>query len=110
MIPEMLAWFFFGMAAFFALVGSLGLLILPDVYTRLQAGGLSGSTAVVSLLIGSLLWVEPGPLTGRLLVLLFFFLISSPTASHIVGRYAWREGLVPWRRPVRWAGKSGADD
>lgn len=109
MIPAFLAWFFFGMAAFFAVIGSLGLLFLPDVYTRLQAGGLSGSTAVISLLIGSLLWVEPGPLTGRLLVLLFFFLISSPTATHIVGRYAWREGLVPWRRPLQWGRGTDTD-
>jgi multicomponent Na+:H+ antiporter subunit G len=110
MIFTVLAWFFFGMAAFFAVIGSLGLLILPDVYTRLQAGGLSGSTAVISLMIGSLLWVEPGPLTGRLLVLLLFFLVSSPTASHIVGRYAWRERIVPWRRPVQWGRREGSDD
>lgn len=110
MITTTLAWTFFGMAAFFALMGSIGLLILPDVYTRLQAGGLSGSTAVISVLIGALFWVEPGPLTGRLLVLLLFFFISSPTATHIVGRYAWREGIVPWRRPVLWGRKRDGDD
>lgn len=110
MIPTVLAWFFFGLAAFFAVIGSIGLLVLPDVYTRLQAAGLSGSTAVISVMIGSLFWVEPGPLTGRLLVLLLFFLVSSPTASHIVGRYAWREGLVPWKRPFRWGRGADGDD
>ncbi len=105
MIAFYLAWFFFGLAIFFVIVGSVGLLIMPDLYTRLQAGGLSGSTAVISILLGALFWVEPGPLTGRLLVLLFFFLISSPTASHIIGRYAWREEQMPWRRPVRWRRK-----
>ena len=110
MIPTVLAWFFFGLAAFFAVIGSIGLLVLPDVYTRLQAAGLSGSTAVISVMIGSLFWVEPGPLTGRLLVLLLFFLVSSPTASHIVGRYAWREGLVPWKRPFQWGRGADGDD
>ncbi len=110
MILTIVAWFFFGLAILFSIAGSVGILVLPDAYSRLQAAGLSGSTAVISVMIGSLFWVEPGPLTGRLLVLLFFFLISSPTASHIVGRYAWREGQVPWRRPVRWGRREAETD
>ncbi len=110
MIATVLVWIFFGMAAFFVVVGSLGLLFLPDIYTRLQAGGLSGSSAVISMMIGALFLAEPGPFTGRLLVLLLFFLVSGPTASHIVGRYAWREQIVPWRRPVLWGRRDEIDD
>lgn len=101
-----LAWFFFAMAIFFVVVGSIGMLTMPDLYTRLQAGGLSGGTAVISVLLGALFWVEPGPFTGRLLVLLVFFLVSSPTAAHIIGRYAWREEQMPWKRPRRWHHKN----
>ncbi|SIQ48843.1 multisubunit sodium/proton antiporter, MrpG subunit [Alkalispirochaeta americana] len=97
MIVAGLGWFFFILAAFFAILGTLGVLFMPDVYSRLQAGALSGTTAVVSLLIGSIFWVDPGPFTGRLVVLLLFFLVSSPTATHIIGRYAWRERIIPWR-------------
>ncbi|WP_103680511.1 cation:proton antiporter [Alkalispirochaeta sphaeroplastigenens] len=99
MIATILGWFFFILAGFFAVLGTFGVLFMPDVYSRLQAGALSGTTAVVSLLIGSIFWVDPGPLTGRLVVLLLFFLVSSPTATHIIGRYAWRERIVPWRGP-----------
>lgn len=98
---------FYGLALFFGVSGTLGTLFMPDVYTRLQAGSLCATTSVVSVLIGSLFRVEPGPMTGRLLVLFLFFLISSPTSTHIVGRYAWRQGMVPWRRPQQW-GVSGA--
>lgn len=97
-----ISYFFFALALFFAVVGALGMLFMPDVYTRLQASSLSGTTAVVSVLIGSIFWVELGPMTGRLLVLLLFFVISSPTSTHIIGRYAWRQGVLPWRRPARW--------
>ncbi|MFW6328663.1 MAG: monovalent cation/H(+) antiporter subunit G, partial [Alkalispirochaetaceae bacterium] len=69
---------------------------------RLQVGSLCSTTAVVSVLIGSLFWVELGPMTGRLLVLFLFFLVSGPTSTHIIGRYAWRRGVLPWRRPLRW--------
>ena len=97
-----LAYFFFGLAAFFAIFGALGTLFMPDVYTRLQASGLCATTSVVSVLLGSMFWADFGPMTGRLFVIFLFFLISSPTTSHIVGRYAWRQGMIPWRRPVRW--------
>lgn len=96
------AYFFFGLAVFFGVVGSIGTLLMPDAYTRLQAGSLCGTTSVVSVLIGSMFWADFGPLTGRLVVLFLFFLISSPTSTHIVARYAWRRGVIPWRRPVRW--------
>lgn len=93
---------FFGLAVFFSVVGSLGTLLMPDTYTRLQAGSLCATTSVVSVLIGSMFYADFGPMTGRLVVLFLFFLISSPTSTHIVGQYAWRQGVIPWRRPVRW--------
>jgi multicomponent Na+:H+ antiporter subunit G len=93
---------FFGLALFFGVIGTLGTLFMSDVYTRLQAGSLCATTSVVSVLLGSIFLVEPGPMTGRLLVLFLFFLVSSPTSTHIVARYAWRQGMVPWRRPERW--------
>lgn len=96
------SYLFFGLAIFFAVVGSFGTLLMPDVYTRLQASSLAGTTAVVSVLIGSIFWVELGPMTGRLLVIFLFFVISGPTSTHIIGRYAWRQEIIPWRRPARW--------
>lgn len=99
---SLVSYLFFGLAALFAVVGALGTLLMPDVYTRLQVGSLCSTTAVVSVLIGSIFWVDFGPMTGRLLVLFLFFLVSGPTSTHIIGRYAWRRGVLPWRRPVRW--------
>jgi len=93
---------FFILALFFAFVGAIGTLLMPDIYTRLQAGSLCATTSVVSVLLGAIFWVELGPMTGRLLVLLLFFIISSPTSTHIIARYAWRREVIPWRRPVRW--------
>ncbi|MFP4301194.1 MAG: monovalent cation/H(+) antiporter subunit G [Alkalispirochaetaceae bacterium] len=93
---------FFYLALFFAFVGALGTILMPDIYTRLQAGSLCGTTAVVSILIGAMFWVDLGPMTGRLFVLFLFFLVSSPTSTHIIARYAWRRGVIPWRRPVQW--------
>lgn len=96
------AYLFFGLAIFFSFVGAMGTLLMPDTYTRLQAGSLCGTTSVVSVLIGSMFYADFGPMTGRLVVLFLFFLISSPTSTHIIARYAWRRGVIPWRRPVRW--------
>jgi multicomponent Na+:H+ antiporter subunit G len=37
-------------------------------------------------------------MSGRILVITVFFLMSTPVASHIIGRRAWEEGIVSWRR------------
>jgi multicomponent Na+:H+ antiporter subunit G len=38
------------------------------------------------------------PFTGKVAAITLFFLITSPVATHIIARYAWEEGIVPWRR------------
>jgi multicomponent Na+:H+ antiporter subunit G len=37
---------------------------------------------------------------GKILVITLFFMVSSPVSGHIIARYAWRSGQVPWRRPT----------
>jgi len=83
---------------FFGLLGNLGVLRFPDIYTRLQASSKCGITSLLSILIASMLIKGITPMSGRILVITLFFLITSPVASHIIGKRAWEEGFIPWRR------------
>lgn len=82
----------------FGVIGNLGVLVLPDVYTRLQASSTAGTTSVFSALIASMLVTGWSPMTGKIAVIALFFFVTSPIAAHIVARYAWERGVVPWRR------------
>ncbi len=89
---------FFALGAVFNIMGNLGVLIFPGVYTRLQASSTCSTTSVLSFFIGCMLVAGWGPMLGRLLVITLFFFITSPISAHIIARFAWQTGIVPWRQ------------
>jgi multicomponent Na+:H+ antiporter subunit G len=75
----------------FSLVGILGYLRLPDVYTRLHATGKVGVFGTVLLLVAAALST---PLTvGKGVVLIVLLLIAGPTTSHAIASAAYRLGI-----------------
>lgn len=96
MVREVLALIAFASAVIFGTGGVVGLFRFSDPYTRLQVGSLCGTTAVLSIFIGALLLSPNAAVTARILIITGFFLISSPTGSHIVARFAWNTGVPHW--------------
>jgi multicomponent Na+:H+ antiporter subunit G len=89
---------FLVLGLFFGVLGNIGVLLFPDVYTRLQASSKCSVTSLLSILIALMLLKGFTPMTVRILVITVFFLVSTPVASHIIGRRAWEEGIISWRR------------
>lgn len=89
----------------FGLVGAIGVIRFPDVFTRLHASGKCATTSVLSILIACMLLAGFSVLTGRLLVIALFFLATNSVASHIIGHSAWSRGVVPWRQRRACAGQ-----
>lgn len=78
-----------------ALVGALGLLRLPDFYTRAHAAGVTDTAGAIGTLVG-LAVLSPDVLTAlKLLVVLVVCLFASPTSCHALARAAFRGGLRP---------------
>lgn len=95
-IREFIALAAFASAVVFGVGGIVGLYRFPDPYARLQASSLCGTTAVFSVFIACLALADTLAMAARLLVIIVFFLVSSPTGSHIVARFAWNAGVDPW--------------
>lgn len=98
-ITIVLSGVFFLLGIFFTVVGQLGLLQAPDPYTRLQTSSVCSTTGVLSFLIAAVLMVPLGPFTGKILAIIIFFLITNPVSTHIIARFTWDQGVVPWRKP-----------
>lgn len=94
---ELVALAAFASAVVFGVGGIVGLHRYDDPYARMQASSLCGTTSVFSMFIGALALAESVEIAARLVVIIAFFLVSSPTGSHIVARFAWNSGLDPWR-------------
>ncbi len=89
------------LASVFAITGTIGVFRFPDAFTRLQASSLIGTSAVFSGLLAALVIAPTLAIAARITVIILFFLVSNPTATHIIARYAWKSGLDPWTGPLR---------
>jgi multicomponent Na+:H+ antiporter subunit G len=75
----------------FSMLGVLGYVRLPDVYTRLHAVGKVGIFGTVLLLMGAVAWTPLG--LGKGLVLIALLLLAGPVTAHALASAAYRVGI-----------------
>jgi multicomponent Na+:H+ antiporter subunit G len=86
---------------FFSLTGAVGILRMPDVYSRIQCSSKTITMGALPLLIG--LAVGKGPVTtygSRALIVAALLLLVNPIASHALARAAYKTGVPMWRGAV----------
>ena len=88
MLVELLSWFFVLLGSFLLLTGSLGLIRLPDFWSRLHSASISDTGGVLFLILGMMLHVTSIWVFFKLLAIAIFICISSPTASHAIANAA----------------------
>ena len=90
---EVVAFALMSVGVIFDVIGCLGLVRLPDVYNRLQAGTKCVTLGTCSILLGAALMV--GGLAGaaKALLCMFFILLTSPTGAHALARGAHAAGI-----------------
>lgn len=88
--------------ALLSLVTSIGLIRLPDLYTRTHAASKSATLGVLLILLGVFFhfYMENGHMNGRLLLAIVFVFITGPVAGHLIGRAAYNTNVPLWRKSV----------
>lgn len=84
--------------AFFMITGAVGLLRLPDFYTRLHATGKCDTLGEVLLIVGFMIYEELSFLTIKLFFLMVFIFIANPVATHAIMKAAYVTGVKPWKK------------
>ncbi|HJH25931.1 MAG TPA: cation:proton antiporter [Methanophagales archaeon] len=92
----------------FMFTGVIGLLRLPDFYTRLHATGKCDTLGEVLIIAGLLLYhlfvYSPGAelsvklVPVKLLFLIIFIFLANPTATHAIMKAAYKTGVKPWKK------------
>jgi multicomponent Na+:H+ antiporter subunit G len=77
----------------FDLFGCIGLVRLPDVFTRLQAATKCVTLGTCLILVGVCVYTGLGPAGVKALVCAVFVLMTSPTAAHAIARGAYKSGI-----------------
>ena len=80
---------------FFVLIGAIGVLRLPDFYTRMHAAGVTDTLGAELILLAMILQAGFSLVTVKLVAILFFLFFTSPTSTHAVANAAWTAGLRP---------------
>jgi multicomponent Na+:H+ antiporter subunit G len=79
----------------FAFLGALGLLRMPDVYNRIQAGTKAVTLGALSILIGvGFLYPQ---WWAKLVCIAGFILFTNPVGSSTIARALYLSGVRPWR-------------
>jgi multicomponent Na+:H+ antiporter subunit G len=82
---------------FFFLVGLIGVLRFPDVFTRLHALTKADNVGLGLVVVG-LSFQARGPWeVVELLLIWFLVMAASTTAAHLIARTARHQGMSPWK-------------
>jgi len=87
---------FIGLGLFFFLVGGVGILRFPDVFSRLHPAGKADTLGAALVLLGLAIHAGLGLTAVKLLFIQAFILLANPVATHAIGRAAMRAGVKPW--------------
>ena len=104
---SILTWALLLGGSFFAVVGGIGIVRLPEFFSRLHGGGITdtlGAGLIIAGLLfrgaellfqGELSLGETSLVTAKLLMILFFLMVTSPTSCHALARSAMTQGFKP---------------
>jgi multicomponent Na+:H+ antiporter subunit G len=85
-------------------IGTIGVLRFPDVYTRLHASSKCGTTGVISIFIGLIIYKGFSLISLKIAVIAFFIFLTTPVSSHAIGKSAYDSKVGMWvkRKPLKW--------
>jgi multicomponent Na+:H+ antiporter subunit G len=95
-LPDILSWVFLLGGSFFAVVGGIGVLRMPDLFTRLHAAGITDTMGAGLILTGLMFQGGFTLVTAKLILLLAFVWFSSPVATYALSRAALASGQEPF--------------
>jgi len=80
----------------FVIVASIGLLRLPDLYTRMHAVTKAGTLGIGLILVSAAVAFGDVSVATRSLVALLFVLLTAPVSAHMIGRAGYLGGVELW--------------
>lgn len=98
-VVDVLSWFCLIAGGAFCIVGGIGLLRMPDFYTRVHAASVVDTLGALLILLGLLLQAGLTLIGAKLVMIGLLLLFASPTATHALARAALHRGVKPLLAP-----------
>lgn len=95
LIADIASWILISIGAFGLLAGGIGVLRLPDVYTRMHAASITDTIGAGAIIFGLMIQAGFTLVTVKLFFMLMFFFFTSPTSSFSLAHAALSSGVEP---------------
>ena len=102
---DILSWAFLLVGGFFTIVGMVGLVRMPDLFTRMHAASVTDTLGAGFLILGMILQAGFTLVTLKLVFLLLLFFFIAPVVTHALAQAALHEGIGPQLAEDRRAGR-----
>src|SRR5690554_2012287 len=87
--------------AAFCLVASIGILRLPDLYSRMHAASKAGTLGSGVLLLALAIYAQEHATVSRALAAIAFLLLTAPISAHLLAKAAHAVGYRLWEGSVQ---------
>lgn len=88
---QLLAHLLIAVGTFFLFVGAVGLIRLPDMFTRMHATTKCTTLGAMCSLLGVALLMQ-GSVAIKAILIIIFLIFGNPTSAHAIARAAYRTG------------------
>jgi multicomponent Na+:H+ antiporter subunit G len=95
LVTDAASWALLASGSFLVVVGALGLIRMPDFYTRMHAAGITDTLGADLILLGLMVQAGFSLVTVKLLLIGAFLFFTSPTSTHAIANAALTAGLRP---------------
>lgn len=113
LLVDILSWACLLTGSFLFVIGSFGILRLPEFWARLHAASVADSGGMILIILGLCLQSGWSLVTVKLIVIGLFLFITGPTATHAVANAAlvtgWRPRLADDVEPTEGVPYSDVD-
>jgi multicomponent Na+:H+ antiporter subunit G len=95
MVVEILSWAMILLGSFFTVTGAVGLVRMPDIFTRMHALSVVDTAGVGFLVLGMMLQAGFSLVSLKLLFILVLFFFAGPVITHGLAQAALHEKIDP---------------
>lgn len=86
--------------ALFCLAATIGIIRLPDLYTRMHAGSKAGTVGSGATLLALAVYADDAATLLRAIAAIAFFLLTAPVAAHLLARASCLAGYRMWEGSI----------
>ena len=91
-LTDLLIMILFSVGSLFCVLAAVGILLMTDFYTRMQAASKAVTLGATSIVVATALHFREADVIVRCLLVCIFFFVTIPAASHLIARAAHAAG------------------